>query len=320
MKKLVVALAIGMIALGGGAIHLWRHLDAGRQQIADLQARLKGTEAALQASAAANAAAIARPVPAVANSSAEPPAPPPRVAAASTASARVEGMIQQMTSPEGRDVRRGQLRMRLPQQYPDIGKWLNLSRDEENKLLDLIARQQSEESDAALNPANRNVPTAERIRDIQARRQANDAELSALLGNKYAKFQEYQQTLPVHRQVSQLQAMLGSGADGMNDSQSRSLSTALVAEQLRINQERSGAPPATPGRTLQESMQEQQRRTAENNRRLLEVASSQLNAQQLAGYRSMIEQQEKSSSTMLRMLTDAEGRAAAAAPTTPGGR
>jgi hypothetical protein len=320
VKKLVVVLAIAMIALGGGTIHLWRQLDAGHRQIADLQARLKDMEAALQASAAANAAAIARPVPAVANSPAAPAAPPARVAAANTASAPVEDMIKQMTNPEGRDVRRGQLRMRLPQQYPDIGKWLNLSRDEENKLLDLIARQQSEESEAALNPANRNIPAAEQIRSIQARHQANDVELSALLGNKFAQFQEYQQTLPVHRQVSQLQAMLGSGADGMNDAQSRSLTTALVAEQLRINQERSGAPPATPGRTLQESMQEQQQRTAENNRRLLEVASSKLNAQQLAGYRNMIEQQEKSSSAMLRSLVDAEGRAAAAAPTTPGAR
>src|SRR4051812_44759791 len=107
-----------MMALGGGAIHLWRQLDARHKQIADLQARLKDMEAALQASAAANAAAMARPVPAVANTSAAPAVPLPRVAAASPASAQVEDMIKQMTSPEGRDVRRSQRRMMLPQQYP----------------------------------------------------------------------------------------------------------------------------------------------------------------------------------------------------------
>ncbi len=315
MKKLVVILSVAIVVASGIALSFWRQLEADRRQIADLQAQLQQMQAVQQASAAA----LARQAPAITEqpASAESPVAPatrPRPAASGVVATAASELIKQLTSPEGREVRRAQLRMLLPQQYPNIGKWLNLSREEEDKLFDLIARQEAERSEARLDPAIRNNPAAqqEMTRNLQAKRQADDAELAALLGNKYPQFQEYQQTTTVHRQVSQLQAMVGSGADGLSDAQARSLTTALVAEQLRINQERSGTPLVAQGRSLQETLQEQQRRTAENNRRLLDVAASQLNAQQLEGYRKLIEQRERASSVVTRAL----GNAATAAPAT----
>lgn len=321
MKKLVVILGIATVVASGIALSFWRQLDANRQQIADLQASLQQAQTAQQnaeAALARQAQAIAlRPeaTAAPAGNSA-PVAAPPAVSA--TVSALADELRQRMTDPQGKDIRRAQRRMLLPQRYPNVGKWLNLTPDQESQLFDMLARHEIDQSDAILDPANRNNPAAqqEAARNLAAQRQANDAELSTLLGSKYPQFQEYQQTMPVHRQVSQLQAMVGSGADGLTDAQARSLTTALVAEQLRINQERSSTAQAAPVRNVQDMLQQQQERTAENNRRLLQVAGSQLNAQQLESYRRLIQDQERTSSALSRSLREAEAAAAAARPAT----
>jgi hypothetical protein len=59
-------------------------------------------------------------------------------------------------------------------------------------------------------------------------------------------------------------------------------------------------------------LRQTQQRTVESNRRLLQVATAQLNPQQLAGYRTLIEQQERSSDVLSRQLGEAEAAAAAA--------
>jgi hypothetical protein len=318
VKVLAAILGVALVAVGGVAIHMWQQVALDRQQIADLQSQLQQAQTAQQ-----NAeAALARQARELANRpestiALAAPAPAPAASKATvsaTSTALADEMRKQMTDPKGRDVRRAQRRMLLPQLNPGLGKWLDLPPDQENKLLDLMAKQESEQSEMLLDPANRNDPAAqqEAMRKAQAQNQANEADLAALLGDRYPRYQQYKQTMPVHRQVSQLQTMLGSGADGLPDAQAKSLTNTLVAEQLRVNQERASAQAAAPTLNVQEMLRQQQQRTVESNRRLLQVATSLLNPQQLASYRTLIEQQERSTDVLSRQLGAAEAAAAAA--------
>lgn len=318
MKILVGILAIALVAIGALTIRMSRQIDVDRQQLADLQAQLQQAQTAQQsaeATLARQAQELAnRPESTVASAAPAPAPAASKATVSATTTALVDEMRRQMTDPKGRDVRRAQRRMLLPQMNPGLGKWLDLGPDQENKLLDLMAKQESDQSEMLLDPANRNDPAAqqEATRKMQAQNQANEADLAALLGDKYPRYQQYKQTMPVHRQVSQLQAMLGSGADGLPDAQAKALTNALVAEQLRVNQERTSAQAAASPLNVQEMLRQQQQRTVESNRRLLQVATAQLNPQQLAGYRTLIEQQERSSDVLSRQLGEAEAAAAAA--------
>jgi len=318
VKILVGILAIALVAIGALTIRMSRQIDVDRQQLADLQAQLQQAQTAQQsaeATLARQAQELAnRPESTVASAAPAPAPAASKATVSATTTALVDEMRRQMTDPKGRDVRRAQRRMLLPQMNPGLGKWLDLGPDQENKLLDLMAKQESDQSEMLLDPANRNDPAAqqEATRKMQAQNQANEADLAALLGDKYPRYQQYKQTMPVHRQVSQLQAMLGSGADGLPDAQAKALTNALVAEQLRVNQERTSAQAAASPLNVQEMLRQQQQRTVESNRRLLQVATAQLNPQQLAGYRTLIEQQERSSDVLSRQLGEAEAAAAAA--------
>jgi hypothetical protein len=318
VKVLAVILGVALVAVSGVAIHMWRQVDMDGQQIADLQSQLQAAQTAQQtaeATLARQARELAsRPASTVASAAPAPAPAASKATVSATTTALVDEMRRQMTDPKGRDVRRAQRRMLLPQMNPGLGKWLDLGPDQENKLLDLMAKQETDQSEMLLDPANRNDPAAqqEAMRKAQAQNQANEADLASLLGDKYPRYQQYKQTIPVHRQVSQLQTMLGSGADGLPDAQAKALTNALVAEQLRINQERAGAQAAATPPNIQEMLRQTQQRTVESNRRLLQVATAQLNPQQLAGYRTLIEQQERSSDVLSRQLGEAEAAAAAA--------
>jgi hypothetical protein len=212
-------------------------------------------------------------------------------------------MVREMiASPEGREMTRSQLRMVLPVQYPDLGKALGLSPEEVEKFYDLLASQQMDLAVDQIDLLGGGAPDPadfqEAQRRSQAKQQANEAELSAMLGNKYPQWQEYQSTLTVRQQVSQLQAALSPAGSSLNDAQRQQLITALAAEQKRITQENNSSP-ATPGRTQQEMMEQELQRLAETNRRLVDAASGHLNSQQLESYRRMLEQRERLQRTVM---------------------
>jgi hypothetical protein len=134
-------------------------------------------------------------------------------------------------------------------------------------------------------------------RRTTAMQQANEAELAATLGNKYPKWEEYQSSLQVRQQVSQLKNSLGTSGSTLSDAQSQQLITALAAEQKRINQETRNNPMS--GRNQQEILEQQLERTVDSNRRLVDVASGYLNPQQLESYRRQLELQERLQRTIL---------------------
>jgi hypothetical protein len=319
VKKLVVILTTALILLGGAAIHFWRHLDASRQQTADLQAQLEAMKAARQAAEASFAAqlkaAMNRPAAAAAAAIATPAAPPP--ANPAQVVARAEGLAtalrEQMASPEAQARTRATRRALMVQQYPDIGKELNLSEQEVSKFFDLLAQQETNLAADVLgggptDPASLQARMAKR----QADQLANEAELKTTLGSKYPQWQEYKETLPTRRQVTDLRAVLSASGSSLSDAQARPLITALAAEQKRIEQEAresamSGNRPALP--MLQQY-------SPENTKRVVDAAAPYLNPQQLESFRQMREREANSRRAMQSQLEAAmeQARTRGAAP------
>lgn len=310
MKRLVAILTIALVVLGAGAIRLQLRVGEYRQHIVDLQTRLKSIEDHQQASAALAGQPI------VSNrelTTSPTPAEPPQEIESGSGSSTALAQFAKKLGPVDTDVRRAQRRMRLPGMYPGLGRWLDLTPDQEKELFDLMAKLDVEREIALWDPAKLRDEASRReaINELLSQSKAGEAELTALLGNKYPKFQEYKQTGAVHKQVSQLQGMFGSGVDGLTDAQVASLTKALVAEKLRIDQEQGNLPHAVHGQDATDLIKQ---RIADNNQRLVQVAAVQLSPRQLEGYRKLIEHQEGSEDALLGLMADITAGAQGANP------
>jgi hypothetical protein len=301
MNKLVLPLAAAVLA-SVAALNSWLRLTEVRTQAAAVRARISELQsqrlaAGLQsAPPSMQATPSVSPAPTTQPAGAELPAQPSNSARPNERSATdalADVFRQQFATPEGRELLYAQLRLAIPEQYPGLGRELGLSPAELEKLYDILARQQSNlTADTMTTTGDQPQDAAarqERQRKRAEMRQASEAELKATLGSKHAQWQEYQKTLPLRQQVSQLQASLGSGNNALSDSQARPLVTALAAEQARIREEQRLAPAPANRQGFQET---QRLRRAEESRRLLDVAAGHLTTQQLDGYRRMLEQEE----------------------------
>jgi hypothetical protein len=329
MKKLAAALAVVALGLGVGALYLWQQLNDERGHSADLQAQINAMDAAQKSSAAALTAPPAgtppgnQPVAATAANAAPTPASAPAKSAAParTGSALATGAKELMSTPEGREMMRGQLRLMLPARYPDIAQELNLSPDQVDKLFDLLAKQQVElsaDSIDLLGGGNADPAAVQQMqRKLQEKQQANEVEIQQLLGDKYPQWQDYQGTLAARQQVSSLQSVLNAGGNGLSQAQSKSLTAALAAEQKRISEEQRSAPPPPQGSSRQDLLELQLQKATENNKRLVDVASAQLDPVQLDKYRQMLDRQTSMARNVLRALIGqgaAQGQQAPASP------
>lgn len=304
-----VLLGIALILVGGAAIHFRREAAAGRQQIAGLQAQLQELQA--------------RPV-----VSAMMPQPPPIAASAAPVSGPAAGsspqpaveatrnmlsvMQAQESSPEQAAQRMATTRMLMERSFPDLDDALGLSPEEARKLVDLLAQQQ-ERSSAAFRAARESGNPGAAAADAQERQRTEQAELQALLGSKYAQYQDYRDTLPVWQQRRDLRAVLDAEGAPLTDTQSKALMGALQSEQRRITQELRQA--ASQGAAFSIP----NRNSAERNQRLLNAAAPHLTPQQLDGYRGMLDRAAAREQAMLGSLQQAvdraaEQRAAEAAP------
>ena len=304
MKRTVAALAVALVALGGGAIHLWRQLDASRQQIADLQARLKQMEAAQQAAAdlfgwqLASLMGRAAPlVPTAPEASATPQTTPPSTVVAGISSEMLATLRQRAASPEGRAQARRLKRSTLFVLYPELGKQLNLSVEEANKLFDVLAQHE-----VALEEDGREViaagNTAEYKRMAEASTQAAEADLVAMLGSRYPQWQQYKDTLPGLRQVIDLRPMLIADGNPLSDAQARPLIAAVAAEDNRMDEE--AFAPMQSGRSYQEALR--LRTSSESTNRLVNAAAPYLNPQQLERYRQMLERDREYRRTTMSVV------------------
>ena len=300
MKQLVVVLAVALAGVGAGAGYLWKQLGAERSLNAELNDHVMALEVAQQAAALAPPPVAAAETPATTSPASAPAAPaqaPQPAAARQGGAALGEAAKALLSTDAGKEMTRTMLRSVIAQQYPDLGKELGLTPEQANELMETLTRQMVDQSSESMGLLTGNGDPAamrELQRKTQEMQKANEAELQALLGSKYPKFQEYQGNQAARQQVSQLQNALGTGGiTALTDSQRQGLITALGAEQRRINDDNRNALMANQGRPggSQNYLDQQLQQAADSSRRLVDAASGHLNSQQLDAYRKMLDQQ-----------------------------
>ena len=133
-----------------------------------------------------------------------------------------------MDSEAGRKFMRTQMRGSIRRLYEDASRVLNLSKEQSDKLVDLIADQQSRGfGESGQMPADR-AGRQQAWLDLQAQ---NNKDIAALIGDaKMGDLKEYQQTLPQRSQVDVVSRQLEAAGLPMSADQRSDLVTAMVAE------------------------------------------------------------------------------------------
>jgi hypothetical protein len=312
--------------------NLWRELRAERQLTQELRQQL------LDIALARSAALPPAPVAPAAAGAAMPPTQATgeqaALAATGTDNARpatpaaavprfVLDQREMMKDPEYRKARLAQTRMTIPQNFPGLVEELGLSPEEADRLFDLLAENQLEMTDVSMLAATINgVPPDPAVRDDANRRRMElqrrqDESLTAMLGpGRYSQWQEYQQTRGPRQQVMQLARTFEGMGASLTAEQSRSLTTAYIAEQKRQSEEMQRMitdlrqpDPANQARMMEERFKIQ----AESNRRIVDAARGHLNAQQLDALQASLDQElamNRASSRLIRQQLPAQGQAA----------
>lgn len=309
VRTLAMVLGALLLVISIIAAQLWLELRAEREQGRQLMASgnlQEPTPAAMPVGTFAGDSVAPSP-----GAPAQPAAP--ETPAAGEADSLFAGLQEAVNTPEGREFVRTMMVATLQQQYPDLAKALNLSPAEADQLIDLIARKQTDLGmQAGLQLAGSQDPAArqEQARQLAQREQALEAEIAALLGERYPKWQEYERAAETRRradlasqQANQLRAAISSRSNPLSDAQFEPLAAALAAEQQRIDQESRGL-----------SMQRQMQRVTEDHRRLAEVAAVYLNPEQLDRYKRHLQQQADMARAMSGLMGGASGAQAVAAP------
>lgn len=192
--------------------------------------------------------------------------------------------------------KRAVARARLVDLYPTLASELHLSDEEAAGFFDLLARQQVEL--AGLEGRG----NADLRRRLEA---AAEAEQGAMLGEKYQDWQQYQETEMGRDPVDRMQLILGNKGNGLGTEEVNHMIDALVAEQKRITRELIEAS-RSKGRDEREVLELQLQRAATNNRRMAEVASRHLDAQQLQVYELVLQEQVRGLRRKLEALDAAD--------------
>jgi hypothetical protein len=197
-------------------------------------------------------------------------------------------------SPEGRAQTKATMVGIMPNQYPDVGKVLRLSRDEVDKLFDLLYEQADRSS--KMHPDD--AASVARIA------QTEKEELVSLLGSKYAKWVEYRTEVPTRRHVKDLTAALDAAGFPLSDAQNNSLIKTLVAEERRNRQLRE----ATQTQTSSDLSAQFYRFTPEASRDLHDAAAGYLTPQQMETYSQVLERASNKEAATRTMLLNAQKR------------
>ncbi len=208
-----------------------------------------------------------------------------------------------MKDPDYREGIAISMRASIAQNYAGLARELDLTPEQLGKLFDLLTKSQvaTMGRTPACNADEATVRESANARlDIDRKQEADAA---ALLGDtKYRQFKDYQQSLPVRMQVTQLSAALEASGMPLAEPQQKQLIAALAADQKqRTDEAMQAARTAASAPRDQATMLEDVVHTAEqNNNRMVDVASPYLNAQQLDAFRKMQNQNLGMTRAMVR--------------------
>jgi hypothetical protein len=147
-----------------------------------------------------------------------------------------------MAAPERseafRKMIRSQVRANTKRLYADVGTRLGLSEEQANALIDLITDQQVAGMERARQERVGGPGNDSRGAQLQAERQKNLAEVTALIGaDKAELYQEYQKQMPARQEVETLARQLeGGDISALSQDQRSRMVTALAEERERVPQ------------------------------------------------------------------------------------
>jgi hypothetical protein len=117
--------------------------------------------------------------------------------------------------------------------YADIGEKLGLSKEDTNKLINMLSDQQADNF-ARMRETRGNDP-AERRQAMEDARREDQAELESFLGaSKAAALRDYQDTIPARQEMDQIARQLEGADANLTDDQQKRLLAALVEERKRV--------------------------------------------------------------------------------------
>ena len=242
MKTPALGLSIAVLAFGASTIYLAVQLSEERahsEQLADatrtLNARIAELEKARDGNRLAmNAAFGSVNLPPGATLNAHLP-PPPADFEAQPGERAAAAMNRTIFAPQGeafQKMMRAQMRAQNKQMYADVGTQLGLSREDVNKLIDLVTDQQT----GGLGISRDVTDPAERQRLVDEAMRENKAKIASLLGSeKLQSFEEYQQSIPARQELDVFVRQIeGSDAAPLSNDQRKRLLAVLMEERKRI--------------------------------------------------------------------------------------
>jgi hypothetical protein len=130
---------------------------------------------------------------------------------------------------------RAQMRGHFKRMHADIGDKLGLSRDDANKLIDLMIEQQMSAMDRGRQERSGGQAPDQRTAAWSAQQEKNLAEVAALIGaDKVDAYKAYQNTLPARQEVEMISRQLEANDLALSKSQRDLLVTALAEERQRV--------------------------------------------------------------------------------------
>ncbi len=175
---------------------------------------------------------------------------------------------------------RAQLRTNFKRTHADIGEKLGLSKDETDKLMDLMIDQQMAMMERGRQDRGSNLTPEQRAAAFGEQQQKNQAEILALIGaDKADAYQAYQESMPARQEVDMLSRQLESNDAGLSKDQRDRMVTALAEERKRVP-----APKFTEGTSREEYNQAMATWQEDYNQRAASRASSILNTSQQTAY------------------------------------
>ena len=296
MKTSGLSLAIAVLAFAASTIYLAVQLSEERahsEQLVDATRALNARIAELEkvrdeGRFAMNGTFGSTNLPPGAMQNAQLPSPSVAVEGEPDAQAAVtaNGPFMPPQSEAFQKMMRAQMRSYNKQMYSDVGAQLGLTREEVNKLIDLLTDQQA----GGLAIPHGVTDPAEIRRLMEEASRENKAKIASLLGpEKLESFEEYQRSLPARQELDMLARQIeGSDAAPLNEDQRKRLLAALIEERKRI------PPPQFPTGTDHGDFAKAYREwQSDYNARLAAQARGILNTEQYAAYDDYVKLQRE---------------------------
>lgn len=320
MKPVILLLGTSTLALAGTSAFFWQEVREERARNEAVQARVAELESRLQNLAHPMEPPPPPPMAQLPPAMPAPPmAPPPPASRTETESVPTFGRMdpgafmarerERMQNPEYRALRREQQKMGMLRMYSDLGMALDLSDEDVDKVIGLLAEHQL---DGAPPYSPGESPTdaqrAEWARQMQERQRKKEAGLRELLGDtKYQEWEDYERSMGARMQARNLRSILEGTSEPLREDQYKSLVTAIAAEQRNDLEAQNdlfrNRPPGPLTQAEQMTLMEQSlERTAQQNERMRDAAAPYLSTAQLERYDKMLNQQLEMQRLNLKMM------------------